>query len=711
MKARGRAASLAFPAVPALIAAAVLALGVPMVRLAASYPDTAPGGGAPWQVALQAAAAASAVAAGAALAAHRATAVCGTLLMLAGPAIVIAAAPVAQARPALLFTIVLAGAALTPALLGAAALTCPVGPLRSWDRLAAALGLIVAGLVSGLLPATLFDPQASGCFTCAANLAEVHAAPDLRASLIRWGLALTVGTGTGMAVLAAWRWLRAPRIVRVVNAPVAVGGAAVALLSAAAAAHALAQPVPVIDAPSRAIWLAQCTIIVLIAGGVAATALRTRRRASQIAAQVLAATPDAVTLQHSLAGSIDDPGLALVFPRDDGTVIDAAGQAVGAAGEATPAGLAVATVRRASRTVAEVRYRAELAGAEQLLGTAVRSAGLALEHVAAQARLRAELADLAASRRRIIEDADAERRSLERDLHDGAQQRLIGLQLFMQLAADDAAEEQAETYRAARRIVSTALADLRDLAHGIHPAALTDDGLMTGLRTLANRSPVPLSIGGTGSSARSAVAEATAYRLVAYTAHTAGRLDGGPAIRATVDGDEAMLRIRIEADALGGEQAAEILARARDRIAAASGSVTVETTAARTTITAEFPCVSLSPRTWRCSGRACPGCSPRRDSTSSEAPATRTNCSRSSPGPSRTPRSSTSKCRPRTPTRGCGRRRSSVSGTPRPRSCCYPATWKPATPRPCSKIIRPDPATCSRTASTTRPRSATRCAG
>ena len=112
MKARGRAASLAFPVVPALIAAAVLALGVPMVRLAASYPDTAPGGGAPWQVALQAAAAASAVAAGAALAAHRATAVCGTLLMLAGPGIVIAAVPVAQARPALLFTIVLAGAAL-----------------------------------------------------------------------------------------------------------------------------------------------------------------------------------------------------------------------------------------------------------------------------------------------------------------------------------------------------------------------------------------------------------------------------------------------------------------------------------------------------------------------------------------------------------------------------------------------------------------------
>ena len=133
---------------------------------------------------------------------------------------------------------------------------------------------------------------------------------------------------------------------------------------------------------------------------------------------------------------------------------------------------------------------------------------------------------------------------------------------------------------------------MRDLAHGIHPAALTDDGLVTGLRTLANRSPVPLSIGGTGPVARSAVAEAAAYRLVAYAAHAARQLDSGPVIRAAVDGDEAVLRVRIEADGIGDKQAAEIMARASDRIAAASGSAAVETTAARTTITAVFPCAS-----------------------------------------------------------------------------------------------------------------------
>jgi signal transduction histidine kinase len=609
MNARALGVPVASWAVPTLAAAAAIALGVPMVRLAAAYPDAAPGGGAPWQIALQAAAAAGAVPAGAALAARRATTLCGTLLALAGPAIVIGAVPAAQARPALLFTIVLAGAALAPALLGAAALTCPVGPLRRWDRLAAAAGLVVAGLVSGLLPTILFDPRASGCYSCAANLAAVHDAPDARATVIRWGLALTVGTGTSMAVLAARRWLRAPRIVRLVNAPVAVGGAAAALLSAVAAGLAFAQTVPGIDAQSRAVWLALCAVVVAMTAGVAATALRTRRKASRIAAEVLAVTPDAVTLQRSLAESIDDPTLVLVFARDDGTVIDAAGQPAGTTGRAGGAGPASATIRRGSRTVAEVRYKAELAGAEQVLGTAVRSAGLALEHVAAQARLRAELADLAASRRRILEDGDAERRRLERDLHDGAQQRLIGLQLFLQLALTDAPDGQAETYLTAQRAVGRALAELRDLAHGIHPAALTDDGLMTGLRTLANRSLVPLSVAAATPVPRSPVAEAAAYRLVACAVYTAGQLDGGQAVRVTVDGDEATLRVRVEADAIGDRHAAEIMARASDPIAAASGSAVVETAPAeaasvRTTITAVFPCASLSPRTWRCSGRA-----------------------------------------------------------------------------------------------------------
>ena len=120
---------------------------------------------------------------------------------------------------------------------------------------------------------------------------------------------------------------------------------------------------------------------------------------------------------------------------------------------------------------------------------------------------------------------------------------------------------------------------------------------MTGLRMLANRSPVPLAVEAAAPFARSPAAEAAAYRLVAYAVHAAGPLDGGPAVRVTVDGDEAVLRVRVEADAVGAEYAAEIMARAGDRIAAAGGSAAVETAparaaAARTTITAVFPCAS-----------------------------------------------------------------------------------------------------------------------
>src|ERR1700722_15711436 len=318
-------------ALPALAAVAVLALGWPAVRLAAAYPDAAPGGGAPWEIAVQAIAAAAVLVAGTALTARRATALGGTLLTLAAPAILIAALPTAQARPALLFTIALAGGALAPALLGSAALTCPVdaGRQRRQVLLAVAVSIAVAGLVSGLLPATLFGARASGCFSCPANLAEVHAAPDLRATLIRWGLALTIGTGAGTALLATWRWLRAPRIVRLVNAPVALGGATAALLAAVAAGHALRLPVPEIDTTSRATWLAQCGTAVLMAGGVAATALRARRQASRSAGRVVAAPPAAATPRRSLAQSIRDPSLVLVFARDDGTVVDANGHEAG----------------------------------------------------------------------------------------------------------------------------------------------------------------------------------------------------------------------------------------------------------------------------------------------------------------------------------------------------------------------------------------------
>ena len=115
------------------------------------------------------------------------------------------------------------------------------------------------------------------------------------------------------------------------------------------------------------------------------------------------------------------------------------------------------------------------------------TARLALEHDRLQAAARSQLADLRASRARIIATRDSERRKLERDLHDGAQQRLVSLTLSLRLAQRHAGDPAAIEW--AVEEMRTAVAELRDSAHGIYPAVLGDEGLAAALETLAEADP------------------------------------------------------------------------------------------------------------------------------------------------------------------------------------------------------------------------------
>ena len=565
----------------------VLALGAETSRLAAAHPEAALGGGAPWGDALQVGAAVAAVAAGVVLVLEHRVTMCGLLLALTGPAILLAQVPVPDASSALLFTAGLAGGSLAPALAGSAALTYPVAPLRSLDWAVVTLSLATAGAVLGLLPAAVFDPHAAGCFSCQPNLAEVHADLSLYAALTRWGLILTIAWGIGLAARTGWRWLRTPRIAQLVNAPLILAGAAISLLAAAAALHTLTQTTPEIDGTLRALWLAQCGLVGLMAAGVAASGMRARRLARQITQAVIAAVPDATALTAALASCIGDPHLTLVFPRAGG-VIDADGRPAREANHS----VAVVRVTRSEGPIAEVQYSARLTGAAYQLVAAVRAAGLVIEHVAAQAWLLAELAELAASRVRIIEAGDAERQRLERDLHDGAQQRLIALQVSLQMAGHAARREETGTYLAARQAVGVALEELRDIAHGIHPAALTDGGLQVGLRTVAETSPVPLVVDGRDLRRYPAAVEAAAYRLIADAVRIAGHAPCREAITVTTGGPADQLCVRLRTVGLDRAAGEQILAGARDRIVALNGSVTLATAHGEMTIEAAIPCAS-----------------------------------------------------------------------------------------------------------------------
>ena len=566
----------------------MLVLGVATSRLTAEHADATLGGGDFWESVIQVGAAVAATAGGLGMALNRRMVACGVQLALTGPAILLAQVPAQDSGSALLFTTALVGGQLAPFLAGSAAVACPVIPARRPDWVIIAVSLTVAVVARGLLPAAVFDSQATGCFTCPANLAEVRSDPGLHAALGRWGLALTIAAAAGLAARAGWRLARAPRILRLIYAPVVVGGMAAALLAAAAAVHTFQLPTPEIDPTLRVLWLATCCCVAVMPGDVAASRLRARWLAGKASGAVLAALPSPESLRATLAGSIGDPDLALVFLRDDGSVVDAAGLCVGAADHQS----AVIRVFRADTAVAEIRYRPDLIGASHQLAAAVRATGLAVENAAAGARLRAELADLAESRRRVVELGDAERQRLERDLHDGAQQRLIALQVLLEMAGSTAPPAARTSYTVARQDVGAALRELRDLAHGIHPAALTDAGLAVGLRTLAETSPVPLVVDGPDPRRQLPAVEAAAYHMVADAVHAAGRHPSHPAVTVTISDSDDVLCVRLNTPGLDEATGERIVAATHDRIAAAGGSVILVAAGDQTAIEAVIPCAS-----------------------------------------------------------------------------------------------------------------------
>jgi signal transduction histidine kinase len=208
--------------------------------------------------------------------------------------------------------------------------------------------------------------------------------------------------------------------------------------------------------------------------------------------------------------------------------------------------------------IAELRHGE---GPPERIAAVARGAGLALEHASLRARLRAELTELAASRRRLVEVGDAERRRLERDLHDGAQQRLIALSMTLDGRARDE--------------VKAALAELRALAHGIHPAALSEAGLRPAVLELADESAVALRLEAlTGERLPEAV-EAAVYRLILDAVRCAERHGDGGAVRVAVERGVGRLRARVVLPGVGEAVARSALQDAVDRFAALDGALTV----------------------------------------------------------------------------------------------------------------------------------------
>jgi signal transduction histidine kinase len=233
-----------------------------------------------------------------------------------------------------------------------------------------------------------------------------------------------------------------------------------------------------------------------------------------------------------------------------------------------------------------------------LVEAAGAAARLALENERLQAELRAQLAELRASRARIVQAGDEERRRLERNLHDGAQQRLLGLGLALQLARAQLgpdANGAGEVLVEAEQELRAALDELRELARGIHPAVLTDQGLAAALRSLAERSLTPVTIVEVPNERLGEPIEAAAYFLVSESLANCVKYARASAIRISIVRQDGTAVVDVDDDGVGGADPGQGsgLRGLSDRVQALDGDFRVESPpGGGTHIHAEIPCAS-----------------------------------------------------------------------------------------------------------------------
>ena len=195
--------------------------------------------------------------------------------------------------------------------------------------------------------------------------------------------------------------------------------------------------------------------------------------------------------------------------------------------------------------------------------------------------LTAEVTDLRDARSRIIEAADAERRRIERDLHDGAQQRLVALALTLRMAekrAEEGDPKAAELVRSAGDEAGLALKELRDLARGIHPAILTNRGLAAALGDLAGRAPIPVEVTAAPGERLPDQVEAAVYFMVSECLANVSKHAQAQRAEVAVTAGEGALQVVVSDDGVGGAELKEGsgFQGLQDRVGALEGSLSVE---------------------------------------------------------------------------------------------------------------------------------------
>ena len=503
----------------------------------------------------------------------------GALLCGAAAAWLIAEWDNPGAPTAILFTLGMALGTAAPAFLAHALLVHGSGRLGTTAaRLASGAGYAALAVVAGIGSTLLADPGASGCSSCPPNLLRVADAPDAAAWLERWGLRLGTAALALAAALVLWRLWRATSAARRTIAPVLLPGVVFLGLVVAHQVHDLGRGWVGTDQLDQTLRLAEGVALVAVALGVGWQRIAARRIRGRLARLVVEMT-GAVRpggLRDLISAALGDPTLELLYPFQAGW-IDPAGRQ-----EALPSSQARATTSlvQDDEVAAVVIHRPGLLDDPRLVEELGRAARLAIDHERLQAQQRAHLERLRAARTAIVAATDAERRRLERDLHDGAQQALAGLAMAIGVARGSAQDEHAERMALAQNHVREALDGVRALAHATYPAALDEAGLAAALDVLSDWQ-ANVELGALPDGRLNPALEASAYFIVA----TLTRTDSDAMVDVNVHHEQTQLAIDVRTGAPPD------LTEVQDRVGALNGRLAVnQTPAGDTHLRVELPC-------------------------------------------------------------------------------------------------------------------------
>jgi signal transduction histidine kinase len=458
------------------------------------------------------------------------------------------------------------------------------GRLRTWtDRLLVGaialevlvvtpLGLMFAAVDGNLM---LVRPDAQIAIT----VDTVYRALNLPISVI-------------VAGVVAARWLRASPPGRRALLPSIAGSlwllCFMAVLSAGLAGIRL---------PQAAFWILACAVV-LVPLAFLTGLLRSRLARGGLVELLLGMRAlHPAELRSALARALGDPGLVIGYAAAGGSaLVDAEDRPVHLPAHRDRS---VATVERDGELVAALIYDRSLDDDPELIEAVCGATAIALENQQLHAETENRLAEVRASRERVISAADGERRRIERNLHDGAQQRLVTLALQLSLIGRRIRDDPFDAERlltSASDELAQSLEELRELARGIHPAAL-DQGLDIALEALARRSEVPTTVSyAPGPRLPDAVAFA-AYFVTSEALANVAKYAHAESATVTVRRTATGVVIEITDDGVGGADAARGsgLRGLADRAEALDGRLTVSSPLGEgTVITAELPCLSTA---------------------------------------------------------------------------------------------------------------------